>query len=230
MRAAGSEPVVGHSGDVERPLLSAPRSALVLAALFVLGMAAIGVDVAGNTAEGPFDKAVFDVLTRRPDLAIPLTLCTHPAAMIAVIAIMTAVALRAGRPKVAALAVVGPVVAAGINTVVLKPLFDRTHQDTLAYPSGHTTTLVAILTVIVLVAAANSTRAQTVGVAVTAFALYAVGAGAIVGREFHYLTDTIGALFWGVAAVIVLAALIDVATKRVGDTPSVRSRAESTSP
>lgn len=182
-------------------------------------MAAIGVDVAGNTAEGPFDKAVFDVLTRRPDLAIPLTLCTHPAAMIAIIAIMTAIALRAGRPKVAALAVLGPVVAAGINTVVLKPLFNRTHQDTLAYPSGHTTTLVAILTVIVLVAAANATRAQTVGAAVTAFGLYVVGAGAIVGREFHYLTDTVGALFWGIAAVIVFAALIDFAARRLASSP-----------
>ncbi|MBC6449506.1 phosphatase PAP2 family protein [Actinokineospora xionganensis] len=207
---------------MERPLLTAPRFALTLAVLFVLAMAVIGVDVAGNTAEGPFDKAVFDVMTRRPDLAIPLTLCTHPAAMVAVIAIMAAIAVRAGRPKVAVLAVLGPVLAAGINTVALKPLFNRTHQDTLAYPSGHTTTLVAILTVIVLVAAANSTRAQTVRTAVIAFGLYVVGAGAIVGREFHYLTDTIGALFWGVAAVIVLAALIDLAAKRVGDTPSVR--------
>ncbi|WP_091381375.1 phosphatase PAP2 family protein [Actinokineospora alba] len=214
---------------MERPLLAAPRFALALAALFVLVMAAIGVDVAGNTEAGPFDQAVFDVLTRRPDLAVPLTLCTHPAAMIAIMAAMVAIALRAGRPRVAALAVLGPVVAAGINTVVLKPLFDRTHEDSLAYPSGHTTTLVAILAVLVLVAAANATPGRAVATAAIALVLVAVGAGAIIGREFHYLTDTVGALFWGVAVVIVLAALIDFAAQRVGDPPSVQPPLESTS-
>ncbi|MGQ0837865.1 phosphatase PAP2 family protein [Actinokineospora sp.] len=116
-------------------------------------------------------------------------------------------------PRVALLAVLGPVVTAGLNTWVLKPIFGRTHDGYLAYPSGHTATLVSILAVVTLVVAADAPpgrrAVRTTVVAATALVLVAVAASAIVGLRYHYVTDTIGALFWAVGAVVAVAAVID---------------------
>jgi membrane-associated phospholipid phosphatase len=207
---------------------------LVTAVICLAAVAMLGIQVAGNTDAGPLDQAAFDVFGLWPEIAKPLSLSTHPAAMIATIAIVVGITLTMRRPRIATLAVAGPVVAAGLNTWVLKPIFDRTHDGYLAYPSGHTTTLVAILAVITLVVAANAAPGRrvkaTVAVGSTAIVLVAVGASAIVGEQYHYLTDTLGSVFWGVAVVIIVAAIIDAATPRrakpVGDAPSVLTPTE----
>lgn len=84
-----------------RPLLPSPRLPLA-AALLMLAMIAIGVAVACDTDANPFDQAAFDVPTRRPDLTIPLLLCTRPAVTLTIIAIITGLALRARQPRVVA--------------------------------------------------------------------------------------------------------------------------------
>jgi undecaprenyl-diphosphatase len=207
-----------------------PALALVVPCLIVVG--ALGAEVAGNTDAGPVDQAAFEVFWLRRDIVTPLAVSTNPAVMITVITLVVGIALWHRRPRVALLAVLGPVVAAGVNTWVLKPFFDRTHDGYLAYPSGHTTTLVSILAVITLVVAANAAPGRrvgaTLGVGATALGLVAVGAWAIIGARYHYLSDTLGSLFWGVAVVIVIAAAIDAVAKPVGDPRTVRSASGNT--
>ncbi|WP_436496049.1 phosphatase PAP2 family protein [Actinokineospora sp. HUAS TT18] len=212
------------------PHLLRPALALIVPCLIIVG--ALGAEVAGNTDAGPVDQAAFEVFWLRRDIVTPLTVSTNPAAMIGLITLIVSIALWHRRPRIALLAVLGPVVAAGLNTWALKPFFDRTHDGYLAYPSGHTTTLVSILAVITLVVAGNAAPAlrwkATLGVAATALTLVGVGAWAIIGARYHYLSDTLGSLFWGVAVVIIVAAAIDAVAKPVGDPLLVRPNSGNT--
>lgn len=172
--------------------------------------------------------AVDAVFTALPGVADPLTLASRPVPVLCVLAAIAAVALRAKRPRIALLAALGPVVTVALNTWALKPLIDRTHDGKLAFPSGHTATLVSVLAVLTLAIAAHAPpgkrRAHTAVAAATALALTAIAVSAIIRLRYHYLTDTIGAVFWAVGAVLAVAALIDWFARRrqpVGDARSV---------
>src|SRR3954454_17603712 len=73
---------------------------------------------------------------------------------------------------------------------VLKPLFGRESDGALAYPSGHTTTMVVVMGVLVLVAGAPL---GSVFVAVTHCVLGMIGQSV----SYHFFTDTVGALLLG---------------------------------
>lgn len=79
-----------------------------------------------------------------------LVLPTEPYVVFALAAVAVFLCLRAGRRWEAALALGGPLLAILLNTWLLKPLYDRWKNGTLVYPSGHTVSLVAVLTVLVL--------------------------------------------------------------------------------
>ncbi|MCP2267694.1 phosphatase PAP2 family protein [Actinokineospora diospyrosa] len=141
--------------------------------------------------------------------------------------LMAVLAYRVSRPRIALLAVFGPVAAVTVNTWVLKPVVGRELDDYLAYPSGHTTALVSILTVFTLVTASNAAPGQrlraTIGTAALALVLTAVAVSAIVGLRYHYLTDTVGGFCWAVGAVITVAAVLDLVP---GRHPALRHRRE----
>ncbi|MCG8919335.1 phosphatidic acid phosphatase [Actinokineospora sp. PR83] len=191
--------------------------AAAVAAVCFAAVLALGLPVAGQADAGAADAAVTGAVDRVfagvPGVLEPLSYSTHPAAMVGLMVVLVVIALRLRRPRVALLAVAGPVLTAAVNTWVLKPLFDRTHDDYLAYPSGHTGTLVSILAVITLVGAGSApagTRLRTALLSGAAgLVLTAVAASAIVGLAYHYPSDTVGALFWAVGAVVVVAAGID---------------------
>ena len=89
--------------------------------------------------------------------------------------------------------------AAALGLVrLLKPLFDRQDEGALAYPSGHTATMVVVMGVLVLVARA---ALWAVLVAVAYCALGMIGQGV----SYHYFTDTVGALLLGTAIVCTAA-------------------------
>ncbi|MDT5045629.1 MAG: hypothetical protein QOG75_1482 [Mycobacterium sp.] len=93
--------------------------------------------------------------------------------------------------------------AAALGLVrLLKPLFDRQSDGVLAYPSGHTTTMVVVLGILVLVARA---ALWSVLVVVAYCALGMIGQGV----AFHYFTDTVGALLLGTAVVCTAAWLAE---------------------
>ncbi|WP_104481774.1 hypothetical protein V5P93_005909 [Actinokineospora auranticolor] len=181
-------------------------------------VAAIGRDVANERTAGPLDRAAFRVadwvFSALPGVAEPLSNASRPPAMITVIVVMAIIALWRRRYRVASLCVLGPVVTAGVNSWVLKPVVGRTHDGYLAYPSGHTTTLVSILVVLTLVVVANAPAGerlkQTVVCGAVTVVLTAVAVSAIVGLRYHYLTDSVGSFFWATGGVITVAALLDL--------------------
>jgi membrane-associated phospholipid phosphatase len=83
----------------------------------------------------------------------------------------------------------------------LKLVFGRHRGHALAYPSGHTTTVVVVMGMVVLVVGA---RLWVVAIAITASILGALG---MILCGYHYLTDTIGALLLGTALVCIAAQL-----------------------
>jgi hypothetical protein len=99
--------------------------------------------------------------------------------------------------RLAAVAVVFPP-AAYLLVQFIKPLFGRTTEDGLAYPSGHITTTTVVLGLFVLVAGG---ALWAVLIAVSYVALAMVG----VGSTFHYFTDTIGGILLGTSIVCVAA-------------------------
>jgi membrane-associated phospholipid phosphatase len=116
-----------------------------------------------------------------------------------VLAVLAAGTLLVGiyqrRRRLSVVAVVSPLVAIALPQL-LKPLVDRKNDGVLTYPSGHTTTMVVVLGMIVLAAGA---ALWSVLVAVVWCILGIVGQS--VG--YHYFTDTIGALLLGSAIVCV---------------------------
>jgi membrane-associated phospholipid phosphatase len=90
---------------------------------------------------------------------------------------------------------------------LLKPLFDRRSDGALAYPSGHTTTMVVVIGMVVLVARC---ALWAVLVAVAYCLLGMIGQGV----TYHYFTDTIGGVLLGTAIVCVAALTLGRAPHR----------------
>ncbi|MGW4246668.1 phosphatase PAP2 family protein, partial [Nocardia sp. NPDC004722] len=97
----------------------------------------------------------------------------------------------------AGFALLAPEVVVAVNTYALKPFWDRQLDHYLAYPSGHTVQLVAVVTAFALVS--ESRRVRAVSVIVMAVVLPAVMIG-MVGFGYHHPTDVLG----GTAAAIAL--------------------------
>jgi hypothetical protein len=119
-----------------------------------------------------------------------------------------AVALYLGRRRLAAVMVIAPLVGI-VLAQVLKHMFDRRSGGELAYPSGHTTTVVIVTGMLVLLAGGAM---WAVLAAVTFSVLGAIGQGV----TYHYFTDTVGALLLGSAVVCVAALAVELDRRQPG--------------
>jgi membrane-associated phospholipid phosphatase len=126
---------------------------------------------------------------------------TDPRVLAILLAGSLAVALYQRRWRLAVVAVMSTAAALGLVRV-LKPLFDRQSGGALAYPSGHTATMVVIMGILVLVARA---ALWSVLLAVAFSALGMVGQGV----SYHYFTDTVGAVLLGTVIVCTAAWLAE---------------------
>ena len=117
--------------------------------------------------------------------------------LVPVLAACLGVALYRRRWRLAAAVLACPLAAIEI-VWLLKPIFDREKGGTLSYPSGHTTVMVTILGMAVLIAGC---RVWAVLAAVTASLLGMFG----LGLTYHFLTDTIGAAMFATAMVCIAA-------------------------
>lgn len=97
----------------------------------------------------------------------------------------------------AGFALLAPEVVVAVNTYALKPFWDRKLDHYLAYPSGHTVQLVAVVMAFVLVS--ESARVRAVSAIAMVVVLPAVMIG-MVGFGYHHPTDVLG----GTAAAIAL--------------------------
>ncbi|MCR6486119.1 phosphatase PAP2 family protein [Amycolatopsis sp. OK19-0408] len=164
----------------------------------VCGLLAVvlGLPFAGGTTPGAVDAVAAGWTAHlSPGVLRVLVFPTEPYVVITLGVLAAVLCLRAGRKPEAALAIAAPLLAVALTAFVLKPLYDRWKNDTLVYPSGHTVSLVAVLTVLVLV-----TR-KTIVVVLSAVALLAATAG-LVGLGYHYLTDVAGGTLFAVAVVL----------------------------
>jgi membrane-associated phospholipid phosphatase len=127
-----------------------------------------------------------------------LMFLANPWVLASVVLATLAVAVYRRRYRLAIATAVCPLLAMGLARL-LKPMFGREWGPGLAYPSGHTATIVVVMGMVVLVAGA---ALWVVLVAVVYCLLGIVG----VGVSFHYFTDTVGGLLLG-TAIVCLAAL-----------------------
>lgn len=159
-----------------------------------VGLVALGLAVGNGTTS--LDTWFHDTYLAHQWLG-QLLIVTDARVQIAGWLIVSAVAVLRRRWRVAVVVVVTPPVAV-MTARLAKRVFGRYRDDALAYPSGHTTLLVAVLGMALLV----------FGVTLWSCALAAVVAalGALgQGFTFHYFTDTIGALLLGSALVCIAA-------------------------
>jgi hypothetical protein len=122
-----------------------------------------------------------------------LLLFTEARILVLLYLVVAAIALVRRRWRLAAVALVTPVVAVAVVRM-LKPSFGRDKGGALAYPSGHVTVTIVVFGLLVLV----------VGPRVWMFVVASVVA--LIGMlgqaiSYHYFTDTVGALLLGTATL-----------------------------
>jgi membrane-associated phospholipid phosphatase len=189
----------------------------VISAVCALVVAGLGLLFGRQQVGSSFDQTVYWVIYKQfvgeRGLLRAMLVPTEPVLLAVVIGLIVMLAVARRRPRLAILAVAGPLVAVGLNSVVLKPLFGRTIDGSLAFPSGHTTGLVAVLTVLTLAVVAGVRppwrKSVTSLVIVGALVVTAVAATALIGMKYHYVTDTVGGACTAVTTVLVIAFGID---------------------
>lgn len=155
------------------------------------------------------DSAVRELLTGwldgQPGVLRLMVLPSEPVVLIPVVAVIAAVCALQRRWGDATLAVVAPLLTVGVNSWALKPLLGWLSDGALAYPSGHTASLVAVCTVLVLLARRGPAR--WVAVAVGVLLTLAAGVGMVV-LGYHHAGDVIGGVLVGAGVVAASAGAV----------------------
>jgi membrane-associated phospholipid phosphatase len=212
-----------------RPLLGARRGAWWLGAWWLVAAGvvvtlAIGVAFAHQSTADGFDRVadapVIHLLGGHPSL---LTWMEEPGTQVPALVLSLAMAvacLAARRLNGVVLALTAVFIATRLDEWLLKPLFHRTYLGALSYPSGHTTSVTAIIAcyVVLFLLPPQRPRVQSwllAGLAVL-LALLVITALGVIGLRWHYLTDVMGGAAVGVAAVCTLCLLLDGAWHWLG--------------
>ena len=161
----------------------------------------------------PWPATGFPVCVGRP---VSESAWSIPLPFAVLIAMLAGACLALRRPRLAVLAVTGPVLT-GVATTVLKPVFDRTKNGEPVYPSGHmgAATALALVAALLLVSVIHLRPWLEVLLVVATTAL--VGAGmalAMTVTRYHYPTDAVGGFCTAVAVVLGVALLLDRAPPR----------------
>jgi membrane-associated phospholipid phosphatase len=189
----------------------------VVSALCAIAVVTLGLLFDHEKAASALDESVYSMVYKNfvgeRSVLQAMLVPTEPVLLVIIMGLVAMAAVARRRPRLAVLAVVGPLVAVGVNAL-LKPAIGRTiNNGNLAFPSGHTTGLVAVLTVLVLAVATRKSLASLM-IAV-GFVITIVAAIALIGMKYHYVTDTIGGACLALATVLAVALSIDwVAGKR----------------
>ena len=152
-----------------------------------------GIDLSRISGSGPHGRIV------ARDVADAKSGKPRPRFYLAV-AVALGFALYRQRWTLAAVVAVTPVAAVWLSRLC-KQLFGRQKEGTVAYPSGHTTVMVTVLGMLILVLGAR----LWVVLAATVWALLGMVGQAV---TYHYFTDTVGALLLGSSVVCIAAAVV----------------------
>lgn len=190
------------TGDLPRGRALRRRQAtgeIIVGAALVAMMAAAGVYFSFRPGSGTIDGWVQTVITRDQGWWFTsVTWLRYPVVIVAG-AVIAAVIARHDRPRALA-CLLGPPLALVTSELVVKPLVGRSIAGVLSYPSGSTVGAAALATAAVLAAPAR----WRVATAVVA-SLYALWmALAVVSLQWHFPTDALGGLAYGVGVVLVV--------------------------
>jgi membrane-associated phospholipid phosphatase len=182
---------------------------------------ALGIASAHQSHGDAIDRAVDSRvigLHIPPHILSALSLFGDAAEMTALTALTAIGCLAARRLSAAVLAVGSVLAAAALTEFVLKPLVHRTLAGDLTYPSGHTTGVFALASVIAVVVLGSRGRwlgpAARIAVVVAAAIIASAVGFAMIGLRYHYFTDTVGGAAVGVGAVLGIALLLDAGVIR----------------
>ncbi|MGH3788098.1 MAG: phosphatase PAP2 family protein [Pseudonocardiaceae bacterium] len=129
-----------------------------------------------------------------------------------VISVLLAVLCGLLRRRLHALLALTAPFMAGAATTLLKPVVGRTFEGALAFPSGHTAGVTALVLVagllLVSVARAQLAVAAALATGMVILAGAAIGV-ALVAQDWHYPTDVVGGFCTAMVLVAALAFLLD---------------------
>jgi undecaprenyl-diphosphatase len=204
------------------------RPAAWVAAVAALTVAALGVRYAGMGRSSSTDRvlegAVEDWIPTKERGFWLIHFFGNPMTVVVLAGLLAALALAVRRPRLAVLAVLGPGLT-GLATTALKPLFDRTLDGELAYPSGHTgaLTALAIVSAFLLVSLLDvGPVGTTLLISVTVLGAGFAMAVALTALDIHYPTDTVGGFCTAIAVVLAAAFVVDRLAD-AGRRPQLRS-------
>jgi membrane-associated phospholipid phosphatase len=169
------------------------------AGVVLVGVGAVGgLWFALRPASGRVDGWFLDLVgASRSHWFIDLTDLHHPWVVVVGAVVAAAVTFPRDRPRSLA-CLLGPPLALLVCEVVVKPLVGRTLGGALSYPSGSTVGAAALATVAVL-----ATPARWRPLTAVLGAVYAIWmAVAVVALRWHYPTDAIAGLAFGVGFVL----------------------------
>lgn len=212
MRAWPGQPLLGTA--------PARRGAVTLLGVSLILVAVLGALVAHQAAADGFDlmvdSPVIAWLGGHRGLLGWLAFPGTPLPAAAVTLVLAGACLRARRLNGAILTLAAVPVSTGLDEELLKPLVHRTSLGALAFPSGHTTTAMALTaTVTVLYLAGQRPQEgrlalvpRILGLALP-LAVTAVVALAIIALRWHYFTDTVAGAAVGLGTVCAVALVLD---------------------
>src|SRR5215472_3225313 len=213
--AAASQP----QRRAPRPLLppSARRPAALILAICVLVTAFLGALFAHQTQPGWLDAAIdtrlghsvfahWALLRRASIFGSP-----HPMAVMTAALVLACLATR--RWRGALLALIAVPAAEVVTEYLLKPLVGRVLNGNLVYPSGHTTGVFVLATVVAVLLTGPLRppvpRMVRLVLVVAAYLIASATATAMIAMGFHYFTDTAGGAAVAIGTVLATALTID---------------------
>ncbi|MFD5176784.1 phosphatase PAP2 family protein [Nocardia sp. NPDC058379] len=190
-----------------------PRATVVRATAIGAGAAltaALPLTFPADGGPSGLDSAVADPITAAVSPGLAQVLVAPSDAPVVLVLLLAAVGWFAVRRRwwAAVIMLVVPELVLVINTVVLKPLWDRRMHDYLAYPSGHTVHMVAVATTFACLV--TTLTARVVIATLTVLALVAIVPGMVV-LGYHRPTDVLG----GAAAAASLALALCLLAERL---------------
>jgi undecaprenyl-diphosphatase len=198
-----------------------PRAAGAVAVVATLVFAAMAIDFHRKSTGTAFDTSVDnEIRSWSLQLMKDLVHVADPDLVVLLFLVVVIWALVRRRWDVALLAVLVPITDVLLVEHVFKPLIHRTQSDAyvvhafgyepLAFPSGHESgigSLIAVCGLLVLGAGWSVRRKAWALSGLAAVGL--VAAIALVGRYYHYATDTIGSMLLCTAVTIGWGLVID---------------------
>ena len=173
---------------------------IIVGAALVAMVAAAGAYFSFRPGSGTIDGWIQSVVTRDQGWWFSsVTWLRYPVVIVAGSVIAAAVTARRDRPRALA-CLLGPPLALVTSELVVKPLVGRSIGGVLSYPSGSTVGAAALATVAVLATPARWRMATAV-----VASLYALWmALAVVSLQWHFPTDALGGLAYGVGVVLMV--------------------------